>query len=134
MSPTTLQADCNTFYVQDSRSYLGNCMMFHANNMEGYTTDLTRAMVFTRLEAMQQHEARITDIPWPKEYIDVLARPMVDQQRTSPFRETVMQNAHIKLIKPKKERPKKHLGRCDECGSYMSAEQVMKTGCPRCGA
>ena len=134
MSLTKAISESNSYYIQDSRSYVGNCMMFHALEWNGYTCDLTRALVVTKEVALQTMLHRPTDIPWPKEYIDEMARPMVDHQGPSRHRQAIMDNAGITLPKPKKERTKKHLGRCDECGSYMSLEQTMKTGCPRCGA
>lgn len=68
------------FYLQDSRSYVGNDVLWWAKAGNGYTTDLSRAQVFTREEAQQHHDARRSDIPWPKAYIDGKVRPAVDMQ------------------------------------------------------
>ncbi|CAE6821661.1 hypothetical protein R70006_06230 [Paraburkholderia domus] len=69
------------FYLQDSRSYVGNDVLWWAQKGHGgYTTDLRNARLFTREEAQAQHNARESDIPWPKEYIDARTRPAVDMQ------------------------------------------------------
>lgn len=38
------------------------------------------AAVYTQEEAQEIHNNRKTDIPWPKEYIDIKSRPTVDVQ------------------------------------------------------
>lgn len=67
------------FYLQDSRSYVGNDLLFWAIG-GGYTTDVSKADVFGQEDAQKQHDQRKTDIPWPKEYIDAHTRPAVDMQ------------------------------------------------------
>lgn len=39
------------FYVQDTRTIVGNCAMFECHNRHGYTTDLAKAGMFTRAAA-----------------------------------------------------------------------------------
>ncbi len=79
--PAELAAmEMDAFYLQDSRGYVGNDMLFWAKDGKGYTTDLSNAHVYTKDEAYRQHAIRETDIPWPKEYIDSKARPAVDRQ------------------------------------------------------
>jgi hypothetical protein len=68
------------YYMQDSRSYIGNCMKWWKLG-GGYTADLCEAQVWTESAAMRQHASRETDIPWTKEVIDELARPTVDMQK-----------------------------------------------------
>lgn len=70
----------NLFYIQDSRSSVGNNVLWWAKHGNSYTTNLAEAEVFTKEEAVRQHESRITDIPWPKAYVDGKARPVVDMQ------------------------------------------------------
>lgn len=70
----------DAFYLQDSRDYIGNDMLFWAKDGKGYTTDMRRAQVYTKAEAVAQHQRRETDIPWPKDYIDARTRPAVDMQ------------------------------------------------------
>ena len=68
------------FYLQDSRSYVGNDMLFWAKDGKGYTTDINKAHVYTKEKAVAQHESRNSDIPWPKDYIDAKTRQAVDLQ------------------------------------------------------
>ncbi len=68
------------FYLQDSRDYVGNDMLFWAKNGQGYTTDLRNAHVYTREQAQAKHDSRETDIPWPKAYIDAKVRSACDMQ------------------------------------------------------
>jgi len=69
----------NQYYLQDSRDFVGNDMLFWQLG-GGYTTDVSRAEVFTKDSALKQHSDRETDIPWPVEYIDSITRPAVDVQ------------------------------------------------------
>lgn len=68
------------FYLQDSRSYVGNDVLWWVKGGRGYTTDLSKAQTYTKADALAQHEMRKTDIPWPKGYIDGKTRPAVDMQ------------------------------------------------------
>lgn len=68
------------FYLQDSRSFVGNNVQWWAKDGNGYTTDLSRAHIFTRKDAIGQHECRASDIPWTKAYIDGKPRQVVDMQ------------------------------------------------------
>ena len=67
------------FYLQDSRGYVGNDVLFWKVG-GGYTTDVSKAETFTREAAEQQHRLRDTDLVWPKQYIDGKTRPAVDFQ------------------------------------------------------
>ncbi|MCS3467138.1 hypothetical protein M2401_000859 [Pseudomonas sp. JUb42] len=67
------------FYLQDSRSYVGDGLSFWASG-GGYTTNLEKAEVFTLSGATRQHACRETDIPWPKDYVDAHMRVGVDCQ------------------------------------------------------
>lgn len=67
------------YYLQDSRQYVGNCMLWWRKGAEGYTTDLAEAMVIEEHELLLY--TRDTDIPWPKDYIDAAAAQHVDHQR-----------------------------------------------------
>jgi len=73
----------NLFYMQDARSYCGNDILFWAQDHCGYTTDISKAHVFTENEAMEIMKNRKTDIAWQKDYIDSIARKVVDYQDTS---------------------------------------------------
>ena len=79
--------DDGLYYLQDSRSYVGNCPQWWAKDRAGYTSRLDEAHRFTFDEAMQQHRERDTDIPWPCAEIDALARRTVDHQHMRSIRE-----------------------------------------------
>lgn len=68
------------YYLQDTRQMVGNDILWWAKDGRGYTTDISRAHIFTEKEAFRQQEARDTDRPWPKDYIDGKTRPAVDFQ------------------------------------------------------
>lgn len=68
------------YYLQDTRDYVGNCVLWWRKNREGYTTDLREAHIFTKDEAYRQHACRASDLPWPKAYIDARSAPRVDHQ------------------------------------------------------
>jgi len=68
------------WYLQDTRSYVGNDVLWWAKDGKGYTTDVSKAHVFTREEAFSQAAMRGVDRAWPKAYIDAKTRPAVDMQ------------------------------------------------------
>ncbi|NYH21430.1 hypothetical protein [Paraburkholderia bryophila] len=120
------------FYLQDGRSYVGNDVLWWAEKGQGgYTTDMRKARLFTKDEAQQYHNARETDIPWPKEYIDAKTRPAVDMQYIK--RDEALQGTGITIIKP--TMPPRYVNRCGGCGCFLSDVQVVDScGCPKCGA
>lgn len=120
----------NQFYLQDSRSYVGNDMVFWAQDGKGYTTDVSKAHVFSQEKALSQHRARSTDVPWPKAYIDAATRPAVDTQHTNIT--TALEGTGIVLRKP--EKPKQETFRCQCCNSFISADNFYAGACARCGA
>lgn len=67
------------FYLQDSRTDVGDGLMFWALG-GGYTTSLDMAELFTQEQACGHRE---TDIPWPKDYVDARAHLGVDHQYIS---------------------------------------------------
>ena len=72
------------FYIQDTRSFVGNCPMWWAPNGAGYVTRLDEAGRFTEQEAIRQNRSRDTDVPWPCAEIDKLGRITVDMQHMRP--------------------------------------------------
>jgi hypothetical protein len=118
------------YYLQDSRSYVGNDMLFWAKDGKGYTTDLRRAEVFTQEDAITRHRSRETDIPWPKEYIDARTRPAVDMQYVK--RDEALAGTGIELMKPRQKRP--DVINCAGCGQFMSGTQRYLGDCQNCGA
>lgn len=116
------------FYMQDSRSTVGNDMCFWATN-GGYTTDLLKANVFTFEQAQSQHNCRETDIPWPKEYIDDKTRPAVDVQYVN--RDDALQGTGIVINVPK--RPRRWTHSCLTCGKFITVADYYGN-CPHCHA
>lgn len=118
------------FYLQDSRSYVGNDVLWWAKGGNGYTTDLRKAEIYSREDAQAQHNMRETDIPWPKEYIEAKTRPAVDMQYIK--RADALEGTGIVLRKPQK--PKQETIKCYKCGRFLSEQQLWAGECPRCGA
>jgi hypothetical protein len=69
------------YYLQDSRQYLGNSIMWWRQGGAGYTSNIDEAGVFTHDQAYGQHRSRETDKPWKKSYIDVRTSRHVDHQK-----------------------------------------------------
>jgi hypothetical protein len=118
------------FYLQDSRTYVGNDMLWWAKDGKGYTTDLSQAQVYTKDEAVGQHQSRETDIPWPKSYIDARTRPAVDMQYCK--RAEALAGTGIALIKPRKPRVETY--NCTGCGRFISDTERYMRDCQNCGA
>lgn len=70
------------FYLQDARqhAYVGDGLAFHCKEGKGYATDLDKAELMTREEAISANQRRSTDIPWPQDYIDGKSHFGVDCQ------------------------------------------------------
>lgn len=117
------------YYLQDSRSYVGNDVLWWAKDGNGYTTDLSNAHVYTKADAIAQHESRLTDIPWPKAYIDAKTRPAVDMQYIN--RNEALAGTGIVLRKPEKIR--RQVTNCAGCGRFVGERDIWSGACPRCG-
>lgn len=117
------------FYVQDSRSIVGNDLMWWGIEGIGYTSDVSKARVFTMAQAVAQHQTRDTDIPWPKAYIDARTRPVVDHQYIN--RDEALAGTGIAICPPEPFR--KEQNKCCGCGCFISDAQLYSSGCPRCG-
>lgn len=118
------------FYLQDSRDYVGNDVLWWALKGEGYTTDLRKAQTYTKEQAQRQHNCRETDIPWPKDYIDARTRPAVDIQYIK--RDEALEGTGITINKPQREKYRKPRYNCGHCGSFLSERQLYQS-CPKCG-
>ena len=118
------------FYLQDSRSYVGNDVLFWAKDGNGYTTDLRNAQVYTKSDAVALHNARETDIPWPKEYIDGKTRPAVDMQYIK--RDDALAGTGIEISQPKRNRTP--VCNCVGCGRFMRDVDRYLGDCVHCGA
>lgn len=77
-----MYVDASGFYMQDTRSTVGNCVSWWADGKSGYTTELSKAHVFTEKEAHQASD-RDTDVPWPKAVVDAAS---VTHCRMEPLR------------------------------------------------
>lgn len=117
------------FYLQDSRSYVGNDVLWWAKDGRGYTTDLSKAEVYSLVDAQNQHNMRHSDIPWPKAYIDGKTRPAVDMQYID--RDVALQGCGITITKPAK--PKQETIQCGGCGRFLSEAQLWTGECLKCG-
>lgn len=74
-----VDVDTGLFYVQDTRTVVGNCMSWWAKDCNGYTCHLKNAHVFTKGELTRV--TRETDRVWPKEVVDDAASLQVDHQK-----------------------------------------------------
>ncbi|MDB5937499.1 MAG: hypothetical protein JWQ01_4843 [Massilia sp.] len=115
------------FYLQDSRSYVGNDMQFWKAG-GGYTTDVSKARIYTKQDAVALHQIRETDIPWPKDYIDARTRPAVDMQYVK--RDEALAGTGIELTKPKRYKPEPV--KCCGCGRFIKAIDQYDD-CRHCG-
>ena len=118
------------FYLQDSRSYVGNDVLWWALEGNGYTTDLSKAQTYTKEEAQRMHTSRPSDIPWPKPYIDAKTRPAVDMQCIK--RDEALAGTGIELVKPVKAKPDRL--KCHQCGRFLGIDDYYSMACPNCGA
>lgn len=124
-----IDTHADEYYLQDSRSYVGNDVLWWAKDGRGYTTDLNKAHIYTKERAQAQHNERESDIPWPRNYIDGKIRPAVDMQYIN--REEALRGTGIIINKPQK--PKTKLEHCHACGSFLSESQYYGS-CPKCTA
>jgi len=68
-------------YYMQTTGHVGNSLLWWRKGRHGYTCDIQQAHVFTREEALRQHECRPTeDFPWRKSYIDARLQHHVDSQ------------------------------------------------------
>ena len=65
------------YYVQDSRQFVGNCILWWRKENAGYTTDINDAAIFEDADLPRNRDS---DVPWPKAYIDQHLRKTVDFQ------------------------------------------------------
>ena len=117
------------FYLQDSRTFVGNDVLWWAKDGKGYTTDLRKAEKFTKDEALRTHQMRHSDIPWPCAYIDARTRPAVDFQYIK--RAEALEGTGIVLVKERKQTAARY--RCNGCGAFVTVADYYGGLCARCG-
>lgn len=69
-----------TYFIQDTRQHVGNCMLWWANG-GGYTTHLDEAREYTEKEACSIERTSGTDKAWPADQVRAAASLQVDVQR-----------------------------------------------------
>ncbi len=72
-------SDDETYYVQDSRNYVGNAVLWYGLNNNGYPTDLKQAQKYTGAE-LKKRTWRDTDVIWESEHVETAVREYVDMQ------------------------------------------------------
>jgi len=95
------------YYVQDSRSYVGNSPLWWALGGGGYTCDIDKAELHTYDEAMALFESRNTDIPWKKEDVQQAVKSLVDSQYLKKSDEDGFYSILEKRKKEKRDEAKK---------------------------
>lgn len=66
------------YFIQDTRQYVGNMMLFWGPNRSGYLCCIDEA---GRYQGDQLPGSRETDIAWPVEYIESKSARYCDMQR-----------------------------------------------------
>jgi len=71
------------YYIQDTRSVVGDCVLWWGPDGNGYTLNIERAGLYTYKQASSHRE---TDVPWPKSMVDSLisSHVHIDSLRTVP--------------------------------------------------
>lgn len=69
------------YYVQDTRTYVGNSMTWWKHDDFGYVCDIREARIFTEDEAKLICTKKHTNKRmWPKDYIDARVEHHIDTQ------------------------------------------------------
>jgi hypothetical protein len=68
------------YYIQDTRDYVGNSVMWWCPNGNGYTSDLDQAWKVPHDKAVAMNRSRNTDVAWPCDEIDRLSQRHFDMQ------------------------------------------------------
>jgi hypothetical protein len=79
------------FYIQDSRSYVGNDALWWRPNGQGYTTNLNEAWRVDKERAESIARTRPTDKMWPCDRVDELAEAHLrfDSQKISKLEQSL---------------------------------------------
>ena len=69
------------YYVQDSRNYVGNSILWWGLGGNGYVTQLKDAQKYTKAEILKSFsDGRETDIIWRASHVEANIRTHVDAQ------------------------------------------------------
>lgn len=79
------------YYLQDSRDYVGDYMLFWRKEDRGYTTDPAQAQTYTEDE-LKRKGLRDTDIPWRTSYIDARISQVVSIEKCDKAERGLKQN------------------------------------------
>jgi len=74
------QEQGDEYFLQDTRSYVGNCPMWWAEGGSGYTARIDKAQRYKREDALRMTNSRGSDVAWPCSEIVPLQRPTIDVQ------------------------------------------------------
>lgn len=80
VAPSPAPAIQDLYFIQDTRNYVGNSVMWWRPNGDGYTSDIDQAWKVTKEKAEQMHQNRPTDVPWPCTPIEAKAQRNFDMQ------------------------------------------------------
>jgi hypothetical protein len=75
----------HNYYIQDTRQFVGNCVMFWRHEGKGYTCDFEEAGVFSG-DDPRVHSDRDTDVPWPVMQVRASRVTHVDAQLLNKFK------------------------------------------------
>jgi hypothetical protein len=70
-----------TYFIQDTRAFVGNCVYWWAKDGAGYTTHLDDAWEVDEETARAAENNRDTDKAWPADVVRAAASMQVDVQR-----------------------------------------------------
>jgi hypothetical protein len=87
----------HSYFIQDTRSYVGNCPMWWGKDHRGYTADIDLAGRYSFDEAMKIHNNRDTDLPWKCTEIERIYRRTVDAQDMDKIRNHAQQKQLLKM-------------------------------------
>lgn len=71
----------STYFIQDTRQYVGNCVLWWAKDGAGYTTHLDEAWEVEEAKAREIESNRSTDKAIPAKLARASASIQVDMQR-----------------------------------------------------
>ena len=80
------------YYIQDTRCYVGNCVLWWTPNGGGYTTEIDKAGLFSAEAAAAIANNRSTDIPWPEA---IVRKAVVQHVRIEMLRSAMAMTSEV---------------------------------------